>query len=159
LTCHSSEIIEQQTLSKEGWVGVIKKMADYGLHVDQGTTEKMASVLADSPRNPSSRNPSSLWPRAGHGLFGTVDLAQDTDLLISPLTASGLAASGRVVFQSHCAACHGREGEGQSAPRLKGRLIPKALFFATLKQGRRTMPAFEGRLSLQEMENMRAWLQ
>jgi mono/diheme cytochrome c family protein len=148
LTCHSAEIIGQQKLNKDSWRAVVKKMADYGLILDASTSEVIAMTLADG----------AFRQKPGDDRQQIFDLAAQPDLLTVPPQKEGLAKSGRVLFLSHCAACHGADALGETAPRLRGRVISRALFFSTVKHGRRQMPPFESRLNTKDMENILAWL-
>ena len=66
-------------------------------------------------------------------------------------TAAG-AGGGAATFESQCARCHGPKGEGGIGPKLNGGAVTRALPDAgaelvVVTNGRSGMPAFEGRLS------------
>jgi mono/diheme cytochrome c family protein len=75
------------------------------------------------------------------------------------------AASGKVLYEQNCLACHGETGygNGPAAAGLKTKpfdLTVHALqhdesyFIAVLTDGRGEMPAFKGKLTTQEMLNL-----
>jgi putative membrane protein len=102
-------------------------------------------------------NPISAALRAALGL-----------LLFVPSQASaqsGDSEVGRDVFQANCAMCHGADASGMMGvhPSLRGaveRLTPEGVE-VTVRNGRETMPpmpAFEGRLTDQEINDVMAYL-
>ncbi len=149
LTCHSVEIIDRQTLDKAAWISTVKKMSDYGLVLDKDTTEKIAKTLSSKDKGRSILGDDSNF----------VDLSANPDLEVTYQHRAGNAKSGYKLFISYCAACHGQDGNGKSAPKLKGRRITESTFWTTVKNGRRLMPGFTATLSTSELENIRAWIQ
>ena len=148
LTCHSTEIIDQQKLPKSDWISVVKKMSDYGLVLDPETIEKIATSLAENSPGKSFFTQDA----------STVDLSARTDGLVPPQQHAGQPKKGKKLFNQYCAACHGADGQGQSGARLKGRAITDASFWSTIRHGKRLMPPFENQLTTTEMEDIRAWL-
>jgi len=96
---------------------------------------------------------------------------------------SELAASGRAIFQQHCAACHGARGEGapewrqrdahgelpapphdaqghawRHSDAMLDRMIMEGWRDPFNKTGRLTMPAFAGTLAPQEIHSVIAYL-
>ena len=73
---------------------------------------------------------------------------------------AGNPAQGREVFAGNCAACHGGQGEGGSGPGLAGKseyTDPEAVV-DQIRDGGGGMPAFEGRLSEQELADVSAFI-
>ncbi len=73
--------------------------------------------------------------------------------------------AGRKVFESHCAMCHGAEATGMMGmhPSLRGAVerLTREGVEVTIRKGRRTtppMPAFEGRLSDEEITDVVAYI-
>ncbi len=91
--------------------------------------------------------------------LGQPDLSAAPDLLVSSEHSRGNPEKGRNLFLTNCAACHGKDGQGQSGPKLKNRLITDAVFWSTAKNGKRLMPAFSAILSTRDLEHIREWLQ
>jgi DMSO/TMAO reductase YedYZ molybdopterin-dependent catalytic subunit/mono/diheme cytochrome c family protein len=148
LTCHSQEIIEQQKLTKSDWATVIKKMADYGLNIDSETVDTMASALAQRNTNLDLTGSEDL----------IVDMSAQPELILPQKSKAGHATRGKKIFSNYCAACHGVDGLGKNGPRLKGRLIPDAIFYSSIKNGKRLMPSFKNQLSNKDIEDVRAWI-
>jgi sulfite oxidase len=148
LTCHSSEIIEQQNLDKAAWAATVKKMADYGLVLDERESDKIATALAARPKDKNIFGQSSPM----------VDLSHMPSQVVPPAAPRGRSAQGAALFAEHCAACHGQNGEGQTGPRLKGRAISNAVFWTSVNHGKRKMPAFAGSLRAQDLADIKEWL-
>lgn len=88
-------------------------------------------------------------------------------LTASPVSAqtNGDPAAGREVFEANCAMCHGQDASGMMGmhPSLRGAVERLSLegVAVTIRNGRDTnppMPAFEGRLGDQEIEDVIAYL-
>jgi cytochrome c553 len=78
---------------------------------------------------------------------------------------AGDAEAGQTVFESNCAMCHGADASGMMGmhPSLRGAVQRLSLegVEVTVRQGRRTtppMPAFEGRLSDQQINDVIAYI-
>lgn len=116
------------------------------------------------------------------GLFAAVTAVRAGDDALAAFD-SELAASGRAIYQQHCATCHGARGEGAPAWRkrdVRGELPPPAhdpqghtwrhsdaMLYRVIMQGwrdpfnkteRLTMPAFAGTLTPQEVSSVIAYL-
>lgn len=101
------------------------------------------------------------WLRFAVAAAGLVALAA------SPASAqtNGDPAAGREVFETNCAMCHGQDASGMMGmhPSLRGAVERLSLegVSVTIRNGRDTdppMPAFEGRLGDQEIEDVIAFL-
>ena len=64
--------------------------------------------------------PTVILYRLGNGQSRASDVAASTPVETSSATRTGDAASGRRVFGTICAACHGGNGEGGAGPTLRG---------------------------------------
>jgi mono/diheme cytochrome c family protein len=147
-TCHSLGIAEGQRLSKQEWLKTAKKMSDYGLVLADADYEKIAAFYANKypPGTPADDSK-------------TVDLSSNPSLFVAPsVMRIGNSAKGQSIFKSHCAACHGNKGEGKVGPVLRARSITDATFWAAVMNGKRTMPAFKGVLSVTQISDVKAWL-
>ncbi|MBW3537124.1 MAG: c-type cytochrome [Actinobacteria bacterium] len=78
---------------------------------------------------------------------------------------SGDPANGREVFSANCAMCHGSDAAGMMGmhPSLRGAIerLSREGVEVAIRQGRRTqppMPAWEGRLSNDEIDNVIAYI-
>ncbi|MDQ3964735.1 MAG: c-type cytochrome [Actinomycetota bacterium] len=109
----------------------------------------------------SSYEERAPWRRCALVAVGLVVLAA------SPVSAqtNGDPAAGREVFEANCAMCHGQDASGMMGmhPSLRGAVERLSLegVVVTVRNGRDTnppMPAFEGRLSDQEIEDVIAYL-
>jgi len=69
-------------------------------------------------------------------------------------------ARGQQVYEANCASCHGDHGQGVNAPRLIGiaATYPDvAKQIAVITNGRSTMPAWQGRLSPEDIAAVAAY--
>ena len=77
-------------------------------------------------------------------------------------SSAAVLEQGRDVYETHCATCHGRNGEGASGPALnEGRVLvrfpdPEA-HILLVENGSPPMPPFKGRLSREEIEAVVAY--
>ena len=76
-----------------------------------------------------------------------------------PTPAAAIEAAGGIdggaVYGKSCAGCHGGDGSGGIGPRLAGKVVVKypdpQAQIAVVTNGRRGMPAFETRLTAEEI--------
>jgi mono/diheme cytochrome c family protein len=68
------------------------------------------------------------------------------------------SSPGATIFNASCAGCHGATGGGGVGPKLSGEVVdafPDAADeIAVITNGRRSMPAFDGRLTAEEIEQV-----
>lgn len=73
-------------------------------------------------------------------------------------TESARSTPGAAIYDANCASCHGADGGGGVGPALAGEVV--AAFpnagdeIAVVTDGRRGMPAFDGRLTTEEIEQV-----
>lgn len=147
-TCHSLGIAEGQRLTKDDWSKTVRKMADYGLQLDDETYGKIAAFFAD--KYPVGMPVSDAK---------TVELSSDPSLFASPgAMRLGDSKAGKNLFKTHCAACHGHQGEGIIGPVLRARALTNATFWSSVMNGKRTMPAFKNVLDGRQISDIKAWL-
>jgi cytochrome c oxidase cbb3-type subunit 3 len=74
---------------------------------------------------------------------------------------AGEAGRGEIVYANNCQACHGTAAAGGVGPKLAGNpiLSDDERFLETVLHGRGAMPAWESVLSMQDIADVRAWLQ
>jgi len=74
---------------------------------------------------------------------------------------TGLADRGYEVYNLHCKACHGNLAKGEYGPKLQQNPIlqDNDKFWKTVLKGRGNMPAWEERLSSQQIADVQAYLQ
>lgn len=70
-------------------------------------------------------------------------------------------ASMESLYKSNCMGCHGGEYEGAMGPALKevGAALDRGQLYAKIVHGGGGMPAFEGRLSEDEIVGLANWLE
>lgn len=73
---------------------------------------------------------------------------------------SGLADQGYDVYDKNCKACHGALGKGEYGPALQQNPILQNndMFWTTILKGRGNMPAWEDRLTSQQIADVQAYL-
>lgn len=74
-----------------------------------------------------------------------------------PSVTDPMLRQGQEVYRANCAACHGGSGQGGVGPRLAGGRVVERYpdiddHIQIVLEGRGAMPAWEGRLSRQEIE-------
>ncbi len=73
---------------------------------------------------------------------------------------SGLAERGYDVYDKNCKACHGALAKGEYGPALQQNPILQNndMFWTTILKGRGNMPAWEGRITSQQIADVQAYL-
>jgi mono/diheme cytochrome c family protein len=80
-----------------------------------------------------------------------------------PDTGGGAASTppGASVYAANCAGCHGADGGGGIGPQLAGRVVDRfpdaADQIAVVTSGRGGMPAFKGRLTPEQIDQVVAY--
>ncbi|WP_372636096.1 cytochrome c [Cohnella sp.] len=70
------------------------------------------------------------------------------------------AAASEQIYQALCISCHGDQLQGGAGPELAhiGSAMTKEQLYKTIKEGKRGMPAFEKRLTEDELLTITTWL-
>ncbi|NOY72732.1 MAG: cytochrome c [Gammaproteobacteria bacterium] len=84
-------------------------------------------------------------------------------LLLSGVTYAADSANGGQIYSRHCTTCHGNDGRGTmpSVPdftRGQGLFKPNRDLLDIIEQGKEIMPAFQGILTRDEMDDVVAYL-
>ncbi len=145
-TCHAMGLIESQRLSLEGWDKVVTKMEGYGAKF---TPEERARVVVSLSR---------LSPKSPPASAILTSYAVEKTLYDPEPTRVADLEKGATLYQTHCAACHGEQGEGKLGPRLLGRSIPGGVFWFAVYHGAKTMPSFEGSLKDDQINDIKSFL-
>lgn len=121
----------------------------------------MLKVPGDESSLPSGQSGSSQGVAPG----GT-GLAQDSRMAsvpdLQPKTyPAGSGNQGFDVYDKNCKACHGKFAKGEYGPKLQENPIlhDHDKFWQTVLKGRGNMPAWEGRLNVQQIADVQAYLQ
>lgn len=69
------------------------------------------------------------------------------------------SASGRQVYQSNCAGCHGAGGEGKNGPKLAGASLGLGSIAKKVTDGGTKMPSFKKRLTPAQIKAVAAYVQ
>jgi DMSO/TMAO reductase YedYZ molybdopterin-dependent catalytic subunit/mono/diheme cytochrome c family protein len=146
--CHNREMIEQQRLTEAQWQATIEKMVKvYGAKLTDGEAASLlAYVSRFSPDVPARRPEPESYGR----------VASEAGEL--PQLPEGHADRGGELFHERCVACHGKDGQGDIGPRLKGWALGKDEFEVVVTYGRAMMPAFGGQLTEQDMADLHRYL-
>ena len=151
--CHSTDLVTQQRLDRGRWETTIKKMIHWGAEVSQEETVMLADYL-------SARYHPDVPDQEPAGQREAVELLR-VETNAATGRPAGETAHGEVVYAHNCQACHGAGATGGVGPRLAGNPIlgDEDHFWETVLHGRGAMPAWESALSVQEIADVRAWLQ
>jgi cytochrome c oxidase cbb3-type subunit 3 len=151
--CHSADLIRQQRLDRAKWEATVKKMIHWGADVSPEETAPLVDYLATRyhPGAPE-QEPAHAPEHAAEPLRADAHAAGH---------AVGEAGRGEIVFAHNCQACHGAGATGGVGPKLAGNAIlgDDERFLETVLHGRGAMPAWESVLSMQDIADVRAWLQ
>lgn len=147
--CHSADLITQQRLDRATWTREVDKMIRWGSPVDDQDRTLLIDYLARTygPQAARADRPHEPHPAADAGVV----------MLLPP----GDVGNGKALYRAHCMDCHGREGAGMDGPPLAAApiLTVDSLFLETVRFGRGAMPPWADALSLQQIADIRAWLQ
>jgi cytochrome c oxidase cbb3-type subunit 3 len=120
-----------------GWSSDAEFQDKMAAHKGEAPTQQQAAAAPSAPSAPSS--PAAPTPPA-----------------TAPAAAAESVAEGQALFAKHCAGCHGAEGKGAFGPDLSGDYKYGKTSLAvqeSISLGRpKNMPAFENKLSSEEIE-------
>lgn len=153
--CHSTDLIVQQRLTLTQWVKTLNKMERWGAHVSSAEQTQLANYLA-----------ARFHPGVSESLEQTRQdflEAPVTEPSIQPGTPEhpeGRPDHGQRLFGHNCVPCHGPAAAGGMGPKLAKNpiLTDERRFWATVRQGRGAMPAWNTMLNAQEIADIQAWL-
>ena len=152
--CHSTDLIMQQRMDRQRWEATINKMIHWGAEVSKEEGEVLAGYLS------ARYHPDAPDQEPAHDTGASVEpLRVETNVVTGH--PSGVEGRGEIVYAHNCQACHGSRAGGGVGPRLAGNLIlgDEDQFWETVLHGRGAMPAWEAALGVQEIADVRAWLQ
>lgn len=146
LTCHTRELISSQRLSEAAWEKTVTKMEGFGMKLEGDEKGRLLKYLAQwGPSGPKEvTTPTSFW-------------LEDSQLS-SKQYPPGNSGRGRGLYAKSCASCHGKTGEGGSAPTLRGKDISLPYFWAVVSGGKGNMPAFSESLSRAQVADIESFL-
>lgn len=142
LTCHTVEMIDEQSLSREAWGKVIDKMVGFGLDIAPEEKTALVAYLADRPVR-------SELAKADYGTESSVYRAT---------SKAGDAKKGGEIFAANCKECHGEKGQGDIGPRIVGRFVPEGVYWNVVMHGKNRMPGFGEVLGREALGDVRAYL-
>ena len=153
--CHSTDLIAQQRLTLTQWIKALNKMERWGAQISSSEQTRLAGYLA-----------ARYHPAASGTLEQTAQ-----DFLEAPVTepaippgmpehSEGRPDHGQRLFGQNCVPCHGPAAVGGMGPKLAKNpiLTDERRFWATVRQGRGAMPAWNAMLNAQEIADIQAWL-
>lgn len=151
--CHSTDLVRQQRLDRTRWETTVKKMIHWGADLSQEEAVLLVDYLStryhtDAPDQEPVRQSETAEP------LRAPEVASDG-------RPAGETGRGEIVYAHNCQACHGSGAAGGVGPRLAGNPIvgDGDRFWETVLHGRGAMPAWDAALSVQEIADVRAWLQ
>jgi cytochrome c oxidase cbb3-type subunit 3 len=149
--CHSTDLVTQQRLDRGRWEATIDKMVHWGADVSQEEAAMLAGYLS-ARYHPDAPDQEPAPAAAAE------PLRVETSVTGRP---AGEAGRGEIVYANNCQACHGSGATGGVGPKLAGNAIlgDDERFLETVLHGRGAMPAWESVLSMQDIADVRAWLQ
>jgi len=138
--CHVVPHVADDGKYPRGMLTLLKATADESMASSQSVIEKEAEVGGGDP----SQEPQ-------------VASVQDFQPFDYP---AGLSDRGYDVYNTNCKACHGNRAKGEYGPALQQNPILQddTNFWKTLLKGRGNMPAWQERLSAQQIADVQAYL-
>ncbi len=138
--CHVVPHVADNGKYPRGMLTVLKVTADDSIQSSQSEDEKDIQVGSD--KNTKDTQVASIQE------FRPLD------------QAPGLADRGSDVYTQHCKSCHGTLAKGEYGPKLQENPILQddINFWTTVLKGRGNMPAWEKRLSSQDIADVQAYL-
>ncbi|MBS2015922.1 MAG: c-type cytochrome [Deltaproteobacteria bacterium] len=134
LSCHTTEMLEQQRLTPPQWTKVVTKMVTWGATLEAGEVAPLAAYLAE--RYGLDAGPYELVAVPAAEAIRELSPADDGPF------ANGDATRGKALFAEKCAACHGEGAKGHVGVNLVERpILHRAADLASeVRKGRGKMP-------------------
>lgn len=153
LICHSEEMVAGQRLTAAQWKTEVEKMIGWGAPVPADQTALLTAFLTEQY---SDAVPAPAPSRL------TYEQALATVRAESSHEASrNDAGSGAKLYATHCATCHGADGQGADlGPNLLeiATLLRPAEYHAVVRDGRHRMPGFKLQLTAAQENDILTWL-
>lgn len=145
--CHSTDLIQQQRLSRDRWEATVEKMVHWGAQLDKEEATLLTAYLA-----------TYFHPEAGPVV--AMPAAPSGQEAGAAPTHGGVAARGATLYKQNCLPCHGEAGSGGVGPKLaRNPILNQAdRFRTTVSQGRGAMPPWGAVLQPQDIADIHAWL-
>jgi ubiquinol-cytochrome c reductase cytochrome c subunit len=152
LICHSEEMVVTQRLTPAQWKTEVEKMVGWGSPLPRDQVQPLIDYLS---REYAEGTPAASLARMPYTEVAHLGAPQ-------AVASKGNADRGAALYATHCASCHGREGQGADlGPNLveKPVLLRPDDFHRITEKGLRRMPAFQRLLAGGQEDDIRAWLQ
>lgn len=152
LICHSAELIETQRLTPKQWKAEVEKMVGWGSPIPAEQVQVLIDYLAS---NYSTDAKASKLATTG------LDEVVKQDAKAVRITTTGNRDRGASLYTTHCANCHGVDGQGaELGPNLveKPSLLDEAGYADIIRAGRGRMPGFRTLITPAGEADMLAWL-
>jgi len=134
LSCHTTDMLEQQRLTEAQWSKVVTKMVGWGANLEPAEVAPLASYLAATYGSDAG----AYDPAPVNAAEALAAMTPEED---GPL-AGGDSGRGRSLYADRCAGCHGMDARGHIGVLLVERpLLYRAADFArVVRRGRGKMP-------------------
>lgn len=146
LICHTEGLIASQKFDQKGWKKLLLKMRAFGAQIEVDEEDNLIRFLTGLTKRNKVSNKISSYPVQNLKFSAAANQIQNIE-------------ESSELYRTSCAQCHGDQGQGLTGPRLRGRLVPKEIFFQTVTMGKNRMPAFGQSLTQDQIVSLWSFLQ